>query len=80
MQMEYGDQKVDLLRCPFCDSTPKIHGYRHNHQQWYRVRCSNDSEDCAIMPETQPYRKLYDAAKAWNKRPWNQVPENKEDK
>jgi len=33
MEMEYGNQKVNLFRCPFCGSTPLIHGYRNRMRQ-----------------------------------------------
>lgn len=78
MQIEYGDQSVYLFRCPFCGSTPMIHGYRNRMRQWYRIRCSNDNEKCRIMPETMAHLKLVDAATDWNQRDWNQVPEGGE--
>ena len=79
MQIEYGNQKVNLFRCPFCGSTPLIHSYRNRMKQWFRIRCSNDTEICRIMPETMAHLKLVDAATDWNQRDWNQVPGTKED-
>ena len=58
MQIEYGDQKADLLRCPFCGSSPMIHGYRNRMRQWYRIRCSNENEVCRMIPETSASRTL----------------------
>ncbi len=78
MEMEYGNQKVNLFRYPFCGSTPLIHSYRNQGRQWYRIRCSNDNDKCCIMPETMAHLKLVDAATDWNQRDWNQVPEGEE--
>jgi len=41
---------------------------------WFRIRCSNDTETCRIMPETMAHLKLEGAAADWNQRDWNQVP------
>lgn len=78
MQIEYGGQTVNLFRCPFCGSTPLIHGYQNRMRQWYRIRCSNDNEKCHIMPETMAHLKLVDAAADWNQRDWNQAPDGGE--
>lgn len=74
MQIEYGDQSVNLFRCPFCGSAPTIHGYRNRMRQWYRIRCANENENCRMAPETLAYTNLEDAAADWNQRDWNQVP------
>jgi len=69
MEIKYGDKKVNLLRCPFCGSTPTIHSYRNRMKLWFRIRCSNDTENCCIMPETMAHLKLDEAAADWNMRP-----------
>lgn len=68
MQIEYGGSKVDLHRCPFCGSAPLIHSYRSRMRLWYRIRCSNENEDCRMMPETTAHQKLVEAAADWNQR------------
>ena len=75
MEIEYGNKKVNLFRCPFCGSAPEIHGYRNRMRQWYRIRCSNENDTCRIRPETLASQKLEVAAADWNQRDWNQVPD-----
>lgn len=69
MEMDYGDKKVRLRRCPFCGSAPLIHGYRNRMRQWYRIRCSNEKEICRMIPETSASRTLEEAAADWNMMP-----------
>ena len=73
MEIEYGSEKVNLFRCPFCGGDPVIHGYRNRMRQWYRIRC--EEEACRMRPVTTAHQKLVEAAADWNQRDWNQVPE-----
>ena len=74
MELEYGIEKVSVFRCPFCGSDPKIRAYRNRGRKWFRIRCSNESETCRMVPETAAHNKLVEAAADWNQRDWNQVP------
>lgn len=69
VELEYGDKKVHLRRCPFCGSTPLIHSYRNRMRLWYRIKCSNEKEVCRMRPETSASRTLEEAAADWNMMP-----------
>lgn len=64
MKVEYEGKKIDLLPCPFCGGTPKIHSFKRNGW-WYRVRCVGD---CPVHPETYTYRSLEEVCAIWNHR------------
>lgn len=76
MRIKYGGKEITLLCCPFCDGEPTVFINRWGRRT-YKVSCENDS---CIMVQTLYRPSLEQAAREWNHRPWNQVPENKEDK
>lgn len=69
VEMEYGDTKVHLRRCPFCGSAPLIHSYRNRMRLWYRIKCSDENEVCRMIPETSASTTLEGAAADWNMMP-----------
>ena len=66
MEIEFANEKVNLLPCPFCGSDPAVHSYKRSGL-WYRIYCTGD--DCPMRPVTCNFRSLGQAATAWNHRP-----------
>ena len=75
MDIKYAGKKINLLRCPFCDGEPTVYLNKWGRRT-FKIAC--DNENC-IMVETLFRPSLEQAAREWNHRPWNRVPEMKEE-
>ena len=82
MIVKYNGKKISLLRCPFCDTDPTVFVSKFAGKRafWGRstFRVSFENKNC-IMVQTLCRPTLEQAAREWNHRPWNQVPETKEE-